>query len=128
MAPKGADTFVCCLKSREYLFLLGLLGQKDSLDVGQYTTLGNGNAGEELVQFLVVADGKLEMTRDDPSLLVVTSSIASQLENLSSQVLHDGSQVDWGTSTYSLGIVALAEKTVDTTDGELESSPAAAGL
>ena len=84
MAPKGADKFVCCLKRREYLFLLGLLGQKDSLDVGQYTTLGNGNSGEQLVQLLVVADGKLEMTGDDPSLLVITSSIASQLENLSS--------------------------------------------
>ena len=123
MAPKGADAFVCCLESREYLFLLGLLGQKDSLDVGQYSSLGNGNSREQLVQLLIVADGKLEMTRDDPSLLVVSGSIASQLKHLSSEVFHDGSQVDWGTSTHSLGIVALTEKTVHTADGELKSRP-----
>ena len=115
-------------RQRECLFLLGLLGQEDCLDVGQYTSLGNGYSGQELVQLLVVADGKLKMTGDDPGLLVVTGSIASQLENFSSQVLHHGSQVDGGTSAHPLGVIPLAEKTVNTTDGELESSPAAAGL
>ena len=116
------------LEKQRSLFLLCLLGQEHSLDVGQYTTLGNGDPGQELVQLLVVADGKLKMTGDDPRLLVVTGSIASQLKYLSSEVLHHGSQVDWGTSTHSLGIVAFAQQTVDTTDGELESSPARAGL
>ena len=63
--------------------LLRLLGQKDSLDVGQDTSLGNGHSGEELVQLFVIADGKLQVPRDDPGLLVVMSGIASQLENLS---------------------------------------------
>ena len=108
--------------------LLGLLGQKDSLDVGEDTTLGNGNTGEELVQFLVIANGKLEVTGDDPCLLVVTGSIAGELEDLSSEVLHDGSQVDWSTSTYTLSIVALAEETVNTSYRELKSSPGATGL
>jgi len=35
------------LRGAEYLLgLLGLLGQKHSLDVGQYTTLGDGHTGE----------------------------------------------------------------------------------
>ena len=110
------------------LLLLGFLGEEHSLDVGEYTTLGNGDTGEELVQLFVIADGELEMTGDDSGLLVVTGSVASEFEDLSSEVLHDGSQVDWCTSTYTFSIVALAEKTVDTSNGELESSPGATGL
>ena len=59
--------------------LLGLLGQKDSLDVGEDTTLGDGDTGQELVQLLVIPDGELEMPGDDPGLLVVAGSITSQL-------------------------------------------------
>ena len=113
---------------RSDLLLLGLLGEEDSLDVGEDTTLGNGDTGEEFVQFLVITDGELEMTGDDPGLLVVTGSVASELKNLSSEVLHDGSEVHWGTSTYTFGIVALAEETVDTSNGELKSGPGATGL
>jgi hypothetical protein len=67
------------------------------VDVGQNTTLGDGDVSEKLVQFLIVADGKLEMTGDDTGLLVVTGGVASQLEDFSSQVLKDGSQVDGST-------------------------------
>ncbi len=67
------------------------------MDVGKDTTLGDCNVTQELVQFFVVADGELEMTRDDTRLLVVTGSIASQLEDFSSEVLKDGSQVDGST-------------------------------
>ena len=108
--------------------LLRLLGQEDSLDVGQDTSLGNGHSGEELVQLFVIADGQLQVAGDDPGLLVVTGSIASQLENLSCQVLHDGCHVDGGTSTNTLGIVSFPEETVDTSHGELKPSPAGPGL
>ena len=110
------------------LLLLGLLGEEHSLDVGEDTTLGNGDTGEEFVQFLVITDGELEMTGDDPGLLVVTGSIASELKNLSSQVFHDGSEVDWGSSTYTFGIVTLAKKTMDSSNWELKSSTGATGL
>ena len=106
----------------------GLLGQKDGLDVGQNAALGDGHAGEEFVQFLVVADGQLEMTGNDPGLLVVTGSVSCQLENLSGQVLHDGGQVDGGSSANSLGVVSFAEKTMDTTDWELKPGTRAASL
>ena len=113
---------------KKCLLLLSLLGQEHSLDVRQHTSLGNGDPRQKLVQFLIVADGQLKVTGDDPSFLVITGSIASQLKDLSSKVFHDGSQVDWSSGTHSLGVVALTEQTVDTTNGELESSPAAAGL
>merc|ERR1719489_58210 len=91
--------------------LFGLLGEKDSLDVGEDSTLGNGDASQQLVQLLVVPDGQLQVTGDDPGLLVVTGSVACQLENLSSQVLHDGGQVDGSSGTDTLSVVALPQET-----------------
>ena len=108
--------------------LVRLLGEKDSLDVGEDSTLGDGDSGQELVQLLVIPDGKLEVTGDDPGLLVVTGSITGQLKDLSSEVLHDGSQIDGGTSTNTGGVVTLAEETVNTSHGELETSTAGPGL
>ena len=49
LAPKGA------VSGRD-LLLFGLLGEEYGLDVGQNTTLGDGDSGEKLVQFLVIAD------------------------------------------------------------------------
>ena len=107
---------------------LGLLGQENGLDVGQNTTLGDGDTGQQLVQLFVVSDGQLEVTRDDTGLLVVAGSVAGQLEHLGGQVLEHGSQVDGRTGTNSLGVVALAEQTVDSAHGELETSAGRARL
>ena len=102
-----------------------LLWQQYSLDVGQDSALGNGHSGQQLVQLLVITDGELEhglslddekdrvyleMSGDDPGLLVVSGGISSQLEDLGGQVLHDGGKVDWGSGTDSLGIVAFAQQ------------------
>ena len=104
------------------LLLLGsLLGQKDSLDVGQDSSLGDGDTGEQFVQLLVISDGQLEMAGVDSGLLVVSGSISSQLENLSSEILEDGSQVDGGSGSDSLSVVSFTEHTMQTTDGELET-------
>ena len=50
----------------DILILLGLgrlaaalLGKKDSVDVGEDPALGNGDAGQQLVQLLVITDGEL---------------------------------------------------------------------
>lgn len=91
------------------------------MNVGEDTTLGDGDVAKKLVQLLIVADGELKVTRDDTGLLVVASGVASQLEDLSSQVLEDGSEVDGSAGTDTLGVVALAEETVDTTNGERET-------
>lgn len=88
------------------------------MDVGQNTTLSDGDVSQQLVQLLIVSDGELEVTRDDTGLLVVTSGVTSQLEDFGSEVLENGSEVDGSTGTDTLSVVALAEKTVDTTNGE----------
>jgi hypothetical protein len=91
------------------------------VDVGENTALGDGNVTEKLVQFLIVADSELEMARNDTGLLVVAGSVASQLEDFGSQVLKDSGEVHGGTGTDTLSVVALAQKTVDTTDREGET-------
>jgi hypothetical protein len=92
------------------------------VNVGQNTTLGDGDVSEKLVQLLIVADGELKVTGDDAGLLVVASGVASKLEDFGSQVLKNGSEVDGSTGTNTLSVVALAEKTVDTANGECETS------
>ena len=99
-----------------------LLGEEVLVDVGEDTTLGDGDVPKELVQLLVVPDGELEMTGNDTGLLVVTGSVASQLEDFGSEILEDGSEVDGSTSTNTLGVVTLTEQTVHTTDREREAS------
>ena len=91
------------------------------VNVGEDTTLGDGDVSEQLVQLLVVPDGELKVTGDDTGLLVVARSVTGQLEDFGSEVLKDGSEVDGSTSTDTLSVVALAKETVDTTDGESET-------
>jgi hypothetical protein len=67
------------------------------VNVGENTTLGDGDVAEKLVQLLIVADGELKMTGDDTGLLVVTGGVSSQLEDLSRQVLKNGSKVNGST-------------------------------
>ena len=59
------------------------------VNVGQDTTLGDCDVSKKFVQFFVVPDGKLEMTWDDPGLLVVTSSIASKFEDFGSKIFQN---------------------------------------
>merc|ERR1719178_214393 len=54
----------------------GLLGQEDGLDVGEDAALGDGDAGQQLVQLLVIPDGQLEVPGDDPGLLVVPGGVS----------------------------------------------------
>ncbi len=106
------------------LGLLGLLGEKYSLDVRQNSTLCDGHTGEKFVELLVVTDGELKMTGNDPGLLVVTSSVSCELENLSCEVFHHSGEVYWGTGSNTLTIVSFTEKTMDTSNWELKSSTA----
>ena len=91
------------------------------MDVRQDTAGGNGDTTKELVQLLVVADGKLDVSRDDALLLVVAGGVARELEDLSRQILEDCGEVHWGTSTDACGVATDAQVTVDTAHRELES-------
>ena len=92
------------------------------MNVGEDTTLGDGDVAEKLVQLLIVAVGELEVTGNDTDLLVVARGVARKLEDFGSQVLKNGSEVDGSAGTDTLSVVALAEETVDTTNGECETS------
>jgi hypothetical protein len=110
------------------LFVVVLLGEKDCLDVGQDTSLSDGDSRQELVQFFVVSDGQLKMSRYDSCFLVVSGSVASQLQDFGGQVLEDGSQVDWSSGADSVGVVSLAKETMNTSNRELKSSSERSGL
>jgi len=92
------------------------------MDVGKNTSRSNGDTSKKLVQLLVVLDSKGDVTGHDAGLLVVTGSIASELEDLGAEVLEDGSEVDGSAGTHAGGVLSLTEVTADTTDGELKSS------
>ena len=92
------------------------------VNVWQDTTLSDCDVAEELVQFLIVSDGELKMTRDDSSLLIVTSGVPGEFENFSGEVLKDSSEVDWSTGTDTLGVVAFPQETVNSADWERETS------
>ena len=101
--------------------LLGALGDKNGVDVGKNTTLGNGDTAEELVELLVVAHGKLNVTGHNAGLLVVAGSVTGKLEDLSSEVLKDGSKVHRGTGTDTGSELTLLQEAADTGHGELKS-------
>ena len=91
------------------------------MDVREDTAGSDGDASEELVELLIVADGELDVARDDALLLVVAGCVASKLEDLSGEILEDGSKVHRGTSTDASGVAADAEVAVDAAHWELES-------
>ena len=58
---------------------------------------------------------------NSPLFLVITGSIASELEDLGREVFEYRSEVNGRACTDTLGVVASLEHTMDTTDGELET-------
>lgn len=69
---------------------LGRLHDQSLVDVGDDTTAGDGGL-DEGIEFLVTADGKLQVARGDALDLQVLAGVTSELKHLSSQVLEDGS-------------------------------------
>lgn len=102
--------------------MTGSMDERTLVNVWQDTTLCDCDVSQELVQLLVVADGELKMTGNDTGLFVVARGVTSQLEDFGCEVLENGGQVDWGTSTDTLSIVALSKETVNTTNWESETS------
>ena len=91
------------------------------MDVGEDTSGRDGDATEQLVQFLVVLDGEGDVAGHDASLLVVACGIAGELQDLGAEVLEDSGEVDGGAGAHAGGVLSLAEVTSDTADGELKS-------
>jgi hypothetical protein len=91
------------------------------MDIREDTTSSDGYAAEQLVQLLIVADGELDVARNDTSLLIVSRGVASEFEHLSGKVLHDSGHVDGSSRSYAVSIASLLEETVDTADRKLQS-------
>ena len=91
------------------------------MDVGQDTTSGDRHSSQKLVELLVVLHGKSNVTGHNTALLVVAGGVASQLEDLSAEVLEDGGEVDGSTGTHAGGVLALTKVTADTTNWELQA-------
>ena len=85
----------------------GLLGEKDSLNVGKNSSLGNSDSAEKFVQLLVVFNSQLEMSGDNSCFFVIPGSVSGQLKDLSAQVLKNSCKVNWGSSSNTLTVVAL---------------------
>jgi hypothetical protein len=99
----------------------GLLGEEDGVNVGKDTSSGNGHSSQELVEFLVILDGKGNVTWYDAALLVITGGIAGKFQNLSAEVFEDRSEVDGCASTHAGGILSLSQIPSNTTHGELQT-------
>uniref|UniRef100_H2Y966 Uncharacterized protein n=1 Tax=Ciona savignyi TaxID=51511 RepID=H2Y966_CIOSA len=109
-------------KNNGLVFLLGLLGQQNSLDVGKDSTLSDCYFSKQLVQLLVVSNSQLKVPWDDSGLLVVASGVTGQLKNFGAQVFEHSSKVDWCSSADTLRVVTVAQKSVHTTNWELKTS------
>ena len=92
------------------------------MDVGKDTTRCDGDSSEKLVQFLIIADGELDVTRDDALLLVVTGCVTSELKDLSREVLEDSGEVHRSTSTDAGSVTSNTEVTMNPANRELEAS------
>jgi hypothetical protein len=103
------------------LLCRSLLGEKYGVDVWEDTSRRDGDTAEQLVQLLVVLDGKGDVTGHDASLLVIAGGVTGKLQNLSTEVLENGGEVDRGAGAHAGGVLSLAEVTADTADRELKS-------
>ena len=99
------------------------------MDVGEHTAVGDGDAAEELVELLVVADSELQVAGGDAALLLSRAALSAS-SRISAQILHDGGEVYGGTATDAGSVAAELEVAGDTAHGELESrlSAVAGGL
>ena len=64
------------------------------MDVGKDTARSDGDVTEQLVQLLIVLDGKGDVAGHNASLLFIAGSVAGELQDLGTEVLKDGGEVD----------------------------------
>ena len=91
------------------------------MDVREDTAGGDGHARQQLAELLVVADGELDVARNDAGLLVVAGGVPGELEELGGEVLKHGGEVHRGAGTDAAGVLAGLEVAGDAPDRELEA-------
>jgi hypothetical protein len=61
------------------------------MDVWKNTTGSDSDITEKTVKLFIILDSQSDVTRDDTALLVIAGSVSGKFQNLSTQVLQDGS-------------------------------------
>jgi hypothetical protein len=96
------------------------LHDESLVDVWDDTTTSDGGL-DEGIEFLVTADGELQVARGNSLDLEILGGIACKFENLSGQVLEDRCRVNSGSSTdTAASIDSCLEDSVDSSNGELQ--------
>ena len=93
------------------------------MNVGKNASGCDYNPSEKLVELLIVADSELDVSRDDALLLVVASSIAGKLEDLSGEVLENRSEVNRSSSSNAVCDLHLLDVSTYAADRKLETRP-----
>ena len=90
------------------------------MDVRDHTTASNGSLDQGVVLF-IAADSKLKVARGDALHLKVLGGVTGELENLSSEVLKNGSRINSRSGTDAgAGVNSALQETVDSSHGELK--------
>ncbi len=94
----------------------------DGLDtVGHHLFIKAMGVLHHLFEFVVLLDGQGKVSGDDPFHTVLLRHVSSKLQDFSSEVLQDSSNIDWCTSSDSLRILLCAQDSSDTANRESES-------
>ena len=89
------------------------------MDVRDHTTASDGSL-DQSVELFVSTDSKLQVTRSYSLHLEVLASVASEFQDLSGQVLKDGSTVDCRCGTNAaVSLNSALQESVDSSDREL---------
>lgn len=103
-------------------FAFRFFPQKDFLDVWKDAPLRDCHALLQFVQFIIMANSHLDVSRNYSRLPVVSSSISSQFHDFSCQVLENCSQVNWCARAYTISIVASAEHTMNSAHWKVQTA------
>ena len=89
------------------------------MDVRNNTTTSNGGLNQG-IKLLVTSDSQLNVARRDSLSLKIFASITCEFQNLSGQILENGSSVDSGSgSDTAIGLYSALQESVDSSDREL---------
>jgi len=84
----------------------------------------DGHQAEELIELFVISNSSHDVTRTYTGLVAVLGSVASQLKNLSAEILEHGCKVDRSSSTDALpgGVLAILEVATYASHWKLQTS------
>ena len=98
------------------------------MDVRDDTTTSDGGL-DQGVELLVTTDGQLQMTGGDALHLEILAGIPRQFQDFGRQILENGARVHGRRGTDAVALVyRVLEKTMDTTNGKLQSGLAGTRL